>query len=158
MYNGHYISHPYYCSFPVVPWFVCGQQCELEASWTVFINRKTLMCKKLKHNNYCKPAGVTSTRTAQDRFMTHRICCRCNRLSNFCEKWDGSPSLNVHQLSRNFLPILQWRATDSFKKCIWVQSISTTHVLREGDKEWSGGGGRNIGEEEAGLTILSNSW
>ena len=71
MYNGHYISHPYYCSFPVVPWFVCGQQCKLEASWTVFINRKTLMCKKLKHNNYCQPAGVTSTRTAQDRFMTH---------------------------------------------------------------------------------------
>lgn len=141
MYNGHYISHPYYCSFPVVPWFVCGQQCELKASWTVFINRKTLMCKKLKHNNYCKPAGVTSTRTAQDRFMTRRICCRCYRLSNFCEKWDGSPSLNVHQLSRNFLPILQWHATDSFKKFIWVQSISTTHLLREEDKEWSGGGG-----------------
>ena len=37
------------------------------------------------------------------------------------------------------------RATDSFKKFIWVQSISTTHVLREGDKEWSKGGGeRNI--------------
>lgn len=32
------------------------------------------------------------------------------------------------------------------KKFIWVQSISTTHVLREGDKEWSKGGGgeRNI--------------
>lgn len=99
MYNGHYIPHPYYCSFPVVPWFVCGQQCELEASWTVFINGKTLVCKKLKHNNYCKPAGVTSTRTAQDRFMTHGICCRCNRLSN--------------SFARNGIALLPWMSINS---------------------------------------------